>query len=87
MNINKIGNHINFPFDSKDILGIMPQTFGNTRDDIRIVDAECNSRLIKWMTSNQCDVRPMKCCDYWNVDLQEAYFSYIEASQKREMED
>ena len=21
---------------------------------------------------------------YWNVDLQEAYFSYIEASQKRE---
>ena len=23
---------------------------------------------------------------YWNVDLQEAYFSYIEASQKREKE-
>ena len=22
--------------------------------------------------------------NYWNVDLQEAYFSYIEASQKRE---
>ncbi len=21
---------------------------------------------------------------YWNVDLQEAYFSYVEASQKRE---
>tara|TARA_S200000501_G_scaffold366152_1_gene400565 strand:+ start:471 stop:662 length:192 start_codon:yes stop_codon:yes gene_type:complete len=25
--------------------------------------------------------------NYWNVDLQEAYFSYIEASQKREKED
>ena len=22
--------------------------------------------------------------NYWNVDLQEAYFSYVEASQKRE---
>jgi hypothetical protein len=22
--------------------------------------------------------------NYWNVDLQEAYFSYIEASQKKE---
>ena len=25
--------------------------------------------------------------NYWNVDLQEAYFSFIEASQKREKED
>ena len=24
---------------------------------------------------------------YWNVELQEAYFSYIEASTKREKED
>tara|TARA_B100001059_G_scaffold223494_1_gene248522 strand:- start:202 stop:393 length:192 start_codon:yes stop_codon:yes gene_type:complete len=23
---------------------------------------------------------------YWNVEFQEAYFSYIEASQKREMD-
>ena len=23
---------------------------------------------------------------YWNVDLQEAYFSYVEASQKKEMD-
>tara|TARA_B110000003_G_C16610916_1_gene519393 strand:- start:261 stop:452 length:192 start_codon:yes stop_codon:yes gene_type:complete len=23
---------------------------------------------------------------YWNVELQEAYFSYVEASQKRESE-
>ena len=23
--------------------------------------------------------------NYWNVDLQEAYYSYIEASQKREI--
>ena len=25
--------------------------------------------------------------NYWNVDLQEAYFSYVEASQKREKEE
>jgi len=25
--------------------------------------------------------------NYWNVDLQEAYFSFIEASQKREKKD
>ena len=24
--------------------------------------------------------------NYWNVDLQEAYFSYVEASKKREIE-
>ena len=30
---------------------------------------------------------PLEKLNYWNVDLQEAYFSYIEASQKREMED
>ena len=23
--------------------------------------------------------------NYWNVELQEAYFSYVEASQKREL--
>ena len=27
---------------------------------------------------------PLKDLNYWNVDLQEAYFSYIEASQKKE---
>ena len=26
----------------------------------------------------------LKDLSYWNVDLQEAYFSYVEASQKRE---
>ena len=30
---------------------------------------------------------PLENLHYWNVDLQEAYFSYIEASQKREKED
>ena len=25
--------------------------------------------------------------NYWNVELQEPYFSYIEASQKREVEE
>ena len=30
---------------------------------------------------------PLEKLTYWNVDLQEAYFSYIEASQKREKED
>ena len=27
----------------------------------------------------------LKDLNYWNVDLQEAYYSYIEASKKREM--
>ena len=27
---------------------------------------------------------PLKNLTYWNVDLQEAYFSYVEASLKRE---
>ena len=27
---------------------------------------------------------PIKNLSYWNVDLQEAYFSYIEAASKRE---
>ena len=27
---------------------------------------------------------PLEKLTYWNVDLQEAYFSYIEASKKRE---
>ena len=27
---------------------------------------------------------PLKDLNYWNVELQEAYFSYIEASKKRE---
>ena len=29
----------------------------------------------------------LKDLNYWNVDLQEAYFSYIEASRKREKND
>jgi len=27
---------------------------------------------------------PIENLNYWNVELQEAYFSYVEASQKRE---
>ena len=27
---------------------------------------------------------PLENLTYWNVDLQEGYFSYIEASQKRD---
>ncbi len=27
---------------------------------------------------------PLEKLTYWNVDLQEAYFSYVEASTKRE---
>ena len=27
---------------------------------------------------------PLNKLDYWNVDLQEAYFSYVEASMKKE---
>ena len=27
---------------------------------------------------------PLEDLTYWNVELQEAYFSYIEATQKRE---
>ena len=27
---------------------------------------------------------PIESLNYWNVELQEAYFSYVEASQKRE---
>ena len=27
---------------------------------------------------------PLQNLNYWNVDLQEPYFSYIEASKKRE---
>ena len=27
---------------------------------------------------------PLKDLTYWNVELQEAYFSYVEASEKRE---
>ena len=29
----------------------------------------------------------LKDLNYWNVDLQEAYFSYVEASRKREKND
>ena len=29
---------------------------------------------------------PLKDLNYWNVDLQEPYFSYVEASKKREIE-
>ena len=34
-----------------------------------------------------CDFRkkiPLDKLNYWNVELQEAYFSYVEASKKRE---
>ena len=27
---------------------------------------------------------PLKDLNYWNVELQEAYFSYVEAAKKRE---
>ena len=27
---------------------------------------------------------PLKDLNYWNVELQEAYFSYVEASKKRD---
>ena len=27
---------------------------------------------------------PLESLTYWNVDLQEAYFSYVEAASKRE---
>ena len=30
---------------------------------------------------------PLNDLNYWNVELQEPYFSYIEASQKREVEE
>ena len=30
---------------------------------------------------------PLNQLTYWNAELQEAYFSYIEASTKREKED
>ncbi len=30
---------------------------------------------------------PLDKLTYWNVDLQEAYYSYVEASMKREKED
>ena len=29
---------------------------------------------------------PLEKLNYWNVELQEPYFSYIEASQKREVQ-
>ena len=29
----------------------------------------------------------LKDLNYWNVDEQEAYFSYVEASKKRDQED
>ena len=29
---------------------------------------------------------PLEKLNYWNVELQEAYYSYLEASQKRETE-
>ena len=31
-----------------------------------------------------CKKIPLKDLNYWNVELQEAYFSYVEASKKRE---
>ena len=30
---------------------------------------------------------PLDKLNYWNVDLQEPYFSYVEASQKREAQE
>ena len=30
---------------------------------------------------------PIENLNYWNVDLQEAYYSYIEAAQKRNKQD
>ena len=29
---------------------------------------------------------PLNDLNYWNVDLQEPYFSYVEAAKKREIE-
>ena len=29
---------------------------------------------------------PLENLSYWNVELQEAYFSYVEASKKRDLE-
>ena len=29
---------------------------------------------------------PLEKLNYWNVDKQEAYYSYVEASQKRELD-
>ena len=29
---------------------------------------------------------PLDELNYWNVELQEAYFSYVEASKKRDLE-
>ena len=31
-----------------------------------------------------CKIIRLEELNYWNVDLQEAYFSYVEASEKRE---
>ena len=30
---------------------------------------------------------PLEKLNYWNVELQEAYFSYVESSKKRESEE
>ena len=30
---------------------------------------------------------PIENLNYWNVDLQEAYYSYVEAAQKRDKKD
>ena len=30
---------------------------------------------------------PIEKLNYWNVELQEAYFSYVESSKKRESEE
>ena len=30
---------------------------------------------------------PIENLNYWNVDLQEAYYSYVEAAQKRNKQD
>ena len=45
--------------------------------------------IIENGTCNMCCIGkkiPLENLNYWNVDLQEPYFSFVEANQKREKE-
>jgi len=47
-----------------------------------------NFEVIEWGDHVICEISGKKISldqlNYWNVDLQEAYYSYVEASKKRE---
>ena len=83
----KVGKYSNFASVKKsprdkvtyvDYLNTSYKKMQNMLDDLQ------DSYFIEGISGKKI---PLENLTYWNVDLQEAYFSYVEASQKREKSD